>query len=61
MKAMLRKEGLSEEMKMALNKLLRYVLCPVCATKVAYAKRGSHRCLRIDFHEMDSRIQRGLW
>ena len=61
MKPMLKKEGPSQEREMDLNKLPRYVFCPVCATKVAYTKRGAHRCLRIDFHEMDSKIQRGLW
>lgn len=61
MGSVLKREGHSQDRKMVLEKLPRYVVCPVCATKVAYAKRGAHRCLRIDFHEMDSRIQRGLW
>jgi hypothetical protein len=61
MKAMLKGQGFSEERKMVLDKLPRHVVCPVCATKVPYTKRGAHRCLRIDFSEMDSKIQRGLW
>ena len=61
MKPMLKREGRSQERMMPLNILPRYVLCPVCTTKVPYSKRGAHRCLKIDFHEMDSKIQRGLW
>jgi len=61
MKPMLKKELFSEERKMILNRVPRYVMCPVCANKVPYTKRGGHRCLRMDFHEMDSRIQRGSW
>jgi len=61
MRAMLKREEFTEERKMALNKLPRNVVCPVCTTKVPYTKRGAHRCLRIDFSEMDSKIQRGLW
>jgi hypothetical protein len=61
MEPMLKREGFGQERKMVLNKLPRYVVCPVCTIKIPYAKRGGHRCLRIDFHEMDSRIQRGLW
>jgi hypothetical protein len=61
MEPMLKREGFSQERKMALDKLPRFVVCPVCETRVPYAKRGAHRCLKIDFHEMDSKIQRGLW
>ena len=61
MRAMLKKEVSSQERNMALNKLPRYVMCPVCATKVAYTKRRAHRCLKIDFHEMNSKIQKGSW
>jgi hypothetical protein len=61
MKPTLKREGASQERKMVPDRVPRYVVCPICATKVAYAKRGAHRCLRIDLHEMDSRIQRGLW
>ena len=61
MEPMLKREGRSQEREMALNKLPRYVVCPVCTTKVPYTKRGAHRCLKIDFSEMDSKIQRGLW
>ena len=45
------------EKKMVPNNMPRYVVCPVCEIKVPYAKRGSHQCLRIDFHEMDSKIK----
>jgi len=61
MEQMLRKEDFSLDRKMMLNKMPHYVVCPVCETRVPYPKRGSHRCLRVDFHEMDSKIQRGLW
>jgi len=61
MEPTLKREERDQERKMLLSKFPRYVVCPVCTTKVPYTKRGAHRCLRIDFREMDSRIQRGLW
>ena len=61
MEPMLKREEFSQDRKIMLNKMPHYVVCPVCETRVPQAKRGSHRCLRVDFHEMDSKTQGGLW
>ena len=61
MKPIPKTERSSQEQKVPPGKMLRDIVCPICGAGVPYSKRGVHRCLRVYFHEMTTKIQKGLW